>query len=48
MTEFSDRLRHPVTGAKCLGLSEYGDEKLACIDALYRRFGCILLPRKRK
>lgn len=48
MTEFSDRLRHPVTGAKCLGLSEYGDEKLARIDALYRRFGCIPLPRKRK
>ena len=48
MTEFSDRLRHPVTSAKCLGLSEYGDENLARLDALYRRFGCIPLPRKRK
>ena len=48
MTEFSDRLRHPVTNAKCLGLSEYGEEKLARLDALYRRFGCIPLPRKRK
>lgn len=48
MTEFSDRLRHPVTSAKCLGLSEYGEEKLARLDALYRRFGCIPLPRKRK
>lgn len=48
MMEFSDRLRHPVTSAKCLGLSEYGEEKLARLDALYRRFGCIPLPRKRK
>ena len=48
MTEFSERLRHPVTTAKCQGLSEYGEEKLARLDALYRRFGCIPLPRKRK
>ena len=48
LEEFSDRLRHPVTSANCLGLSEYGEEKITRLEALYRRFGCIPLPRKRK